>query len=64
MINPALPTYVRLVHDRFIYRWRKVPFNKNLFVLAYNQKTALVASRENGRTWVVKWKDLRVTQFD
>lgn len=64
MINPALPTLVRLVHDRFIYRLRKVPFNKNLFVLSYNQKTALVSARETGQTWVVRWKDLKVTQFD
>lgn len=64
MINPALPTLVRLVHDRFIYRVQKVPFNENLFVLSFTQKTALVASRKTGKTWRVKWQDLKVTQFD
>ena len=64
MINPALPTLVRLVHDRFIYRVRKVPFNENLFVLSFTQKTALVASHKTGKTWRVKWQDLKVTQFD
>ena len=64
MTSTALPTMVRLVHDRFIYRIREVPFNTNLFVLDFNQKKALVASRQTGKTWVVKWKDLKVTQFD
>lgn len=64
MINPALPTLVRLVHDRFIYRLKEVPFNENLFVLSFNQKTVLAASRKDGRTWRIKWKDLKVTQFD
>ena len=47
-----------------LFRELKVPFNENLFVLSFTQKTALVASRKTGKTWRVKWQDLKVTQFD
>ena len=58
-----VPQLVRLIHDRFKYRLKKVPFNKNLIVIFYDLENVLVAEREQGKTWLLAWKDVRITQF-
>ena len=58
-----VPQLVRLIHGRFKYRIKKVPFNKNLIVIFYDLENVLVAEREQGRTWLLAWKDVRITQF-
>ena len=63
MTDAGKPSFVQLIHDRFIYRWRKTPFGKSLIVVAYDTKRVLVAARENGLTWAVRWKDVRILSF-